>query len=1653
MADKVTTKTTYDISYNQSNPNVNKLIKKTFEDITQKDIKVGFIDPNKGYVIDVSICEANDYAKLNPGTKFIFRDGDNNINYLGINDINNLTPDNLKPKGTCDGLQAPKTCNVPPTIQILGGGGVGAAANPVIGTDGSLLAIDLVHGGYGYQYAPQININDLCKIGSGAVATATLGNIVDVEETYENEIEDYEICEPNDPGYGNVYGPNGEDLGAWDPDIYINSGKSSIVAEIQKYQQNLLKYKNPFWTTRKFKPSSIVAPDKKNYVQAYSVDYPAAWNQFMNDYAISPVPPSNVPGSDNAGKLFIMQWDVEFPYDGEYIFRGLCDNFAKLYIDNLPVSDLAAFNGAVTPLQKTIKKGIHKIRVDLLNAPIKELVTKSTKVIPPKQPPAAPPPELIDMLRFYTSDFSGPALATHFYASDPNNEFIRENNFILEGTAFKLFKNTSNVPGTVDVYRLFNGPIGDHLFTIDGAEKGSAVLGGYNYEGVVGKAYSQPGPDRIEVVRYFKPSTGEHFYVTDAEEMKNLGAQGYVKEFTAFYAPTAAPTVATVAPVATPDTTTTQSPIKNVSVFNTIDYISKANRTLWRINPSAGAGSGFLNQYGILPFDPNSSPLIPDTEINLTAPVPIFGNAKKIYYGKDSSGEFFISVPPTNGQPVSRNNTPGKASITVDANSPEGKSITQEILNQKNTKFAPSAQSESYAGTHTIIWDNINFPADGEYIVRIAVDDNVTLHIGNTTIRKEGFFPGTSTGTGDLSEPHYFKAGNYKIRAELEQIKGTALSRGNPMVLAVDIQTSYITQEIISAKSWNQNPMGVSLTIDAPEPPVPQEKPLVQEGRCPPNPFWTTRLPNSSEKWYPVRYIVSSPPTSTTPTTSAAPPVSLVADTEITLTQSISIFGGAKKIYYGVDSQGEFFTNLPPSNGRTVTRIDVTGVKSSITVDANSTEGQSIKNQISNQKTINFTSSPQSVLSSPWSKFMNEYAISPTKPLDTPGSDKAGITYTNSWEIDIPYDGKYGVRGTVDNTGRVLIDGKEVHKLEGFNVGSPKTTKVDLKKGKHNISVEVYNAPIGTSNLINKKIFSTKDWQAPPASTVGTATTQTIPLAGVSLIDMLRFVTADFGPPGPPALATHFYTSNPNNEFIRENRFVLEGIAFKLFENSSNVPGTVDVYRLFDGPTGDHFFTTSGEEKNLAVLGGYNYEGIVGKAYSQPGPDRIEVVRYFKPSTGEHFYTTSVEEMKNLGSNGYVRESAVFYAPTAVPTTTITTRTAPTTTITTYGSGTRKDGVIYSGPELFYSFIKGYGPFIRDYSVSPKVFDKISEPDNRLPGTRVMKWLNVDFPEDGEYTVELESDDFSIVKIGGREVATTTLGNPKTVLTGNPITANITKGKYEVEITLTNIDTGGPQIFTQNPTAVALRITKMIDVGTLNQQTWYSNPMGVSAVLIPPPCPRKITGRGVISKIVVTDPGNDYNPPPEDPGGPGYPATLQLSDIQVTNGGINYNCGVDKIKIVPDNGTVVSYTCDAFGVITGVNVDQPGIGFVEYPTIYMETETGINFSAVPVFTVVRDPIGIATDKLIQVTDLVGLKQTGYVDGRPYYGSVFYENGIRYAGNYKTIGTPIPVYNTLQESITANVTTPPSAIERFGTDVTSNDPRLNIPGTPQDTTGP
>ena len=70
----------------------------------REDIRVAYISPDQGLVENVSICDANAYAKLNPGTVFIFKRRDK-IKYLNINGVNALTPDDMLPEEEeCPGI-------------------------------------------------------------------------------------------------------------------------------------------------------------------------------------------------------------------------------------------------------------------------------------------------------------------------------------------------------------------------------------------------------------------------------------------------------------------------------------------------------------------------------------------------------------------------------------------------------------------------------------------------------------------------------------------------------------------------------------------------------------------------------------------------------------------------------------------------------------------------------------------------------------------------------------------------------------------------------------------------------------------------------------------------------------------------------------------------------------------------------------------------------------------------------------------------------------------------------------------------------------------------------------------------------------------------------------------------------------------------------------------------------------------------------------------------------------------------------------------------------------------------------------------------------------------------------------------------------------
>lgn len=1186
---------------------------------TKDDIKVGYIDPTLGYVDDVSVCEANEYAKNNPGTVFIFRDGDNNILYLNINEVNKLTPSDLVAKNDeCKGIQYYKECG-PPRIQFFGGNGIGAVGNPVVGLDGSILAVDVVSGGHGYQYPPLVSAKDDCQIGNGAVLTSVLGEIADRTEVYEGEedFEDYEICESNEVGYGLKYGPNGEILGPWEPGIYTKIGTDPIRREIEAFQSAL---KNPFWTTRESQPDRIIVQGKQYATQEATNVTDIRWGEFMNAYAISPVKPSDTLGTDEAGKVFSIEWELNFPISGEYIFRGVCDNVGKLFIDDSLVGDLKNFDQNPSPLQKTIQEGNHIVRVELVNVPEVEKTITQT-----------------------------------------------------ENAVDVTFKITGNGRNTNKMK--FSFVSDEQTFTLKGNDK-----------------------------------SGESSKVTV------------------------------------------------------------------KINPK----SKF-----------------------------------KVYASSTKEGGV--------EQGIIKNGTKNKEG---------GKGDSQRI-------FADHIQSDN---------------------------DNDDLQI--------------TTDIGSFRAFNKRKADEGRSTFDLE----FSVDDGNQ-----NPQT--VIDEIISSKSWAENPIGVSMIIEAPVPPVPQEQLPLPVGECPPNPIWTTRFTGSDQQWYPVK----------------------------------------------------------------------------------------------NER---------------WSNFFNRYAISPVLPLDTDGSDGSGIVHRNTWNIDIPYKGFYKFQVQRDNTARIYVDGNLAFDvttsgddkwIKSGLVNKVKAQKVFLEKGAHTISIELENTPQDVNSFIEEKIFSTQDWRVPNTS-------------NSSQVDVI-FRINEAGSDGSSIEISDILTANEDKDGREISKKVEVGKVYTVKASPSNrrLKSDGSIIRLED---------SNDDDFNDLVI-----RANQGKFYDVNGNTAKFVV----------------ENTKSL-------------SPTSIS----------------------KNGVTYDGPELFGHLDRAWGNYMNKYSVSPKVFNSINQPDERVIGSYTLTWKNVTFPEDGSYNINFQADNTGTVFVGGKKII------ESSQFTGekSQYTFNATAGTYDISIVLDNLKSSGRGsddfIFSKNPFGAALYISRQVTFTDNNKSSWTQNPMGISAILIPPPCAKKVGGKGVVERVIVNDPGNGYLPV-EEPG-TGYPVTLILDDIIVENPGINYS-DTDVIEIIPNNGAVLRPVIGSSGEVLDVEILNPGVGFNVYPSINMvpaletlsppesglrKPPTGINASFRPVFRVVRDPVQLLTENqinqqaLIQVTDLVGLKQTGYVDGRSYYGAVYYDEGVPYAGYYKTAGTQVRVYNTLQESITAQVTTRPSAIQRSGTDVKSNNPTLNIPGTPQST---
>ena len=1757
----------------------------------KNSIKVGYVDPERGYVTGVSRLEANKYAALNPGTRFIVTNRER-TRFLNINEVNALEPADLipsnNPSADSDGCQRVRGLrpgevdpnDLPVRLVFTGGSGIGAVGNPIFGRDGALLAVNLVRGGFGYRTPPNVRLRDGRGQGSGAVMRSLTGELAETEEVFDQEedFELYDLAGDTLPGYGDRYGPDGQNLGQWDPNLFASLAESPIGAEIQKYQDYLkqaidagggIPFGGPgtaakiecWWHTRKETPEIVVFRDKSTQVK-HDVSHPAWDEKFMNRFAVSPIPPSDIPGSDYAGQWCTFEWEENFPYTGEYTFRGMADNISKVYLDNELIIEPRNFKNGPLPKDTkkiTIQEGIHRIKIDLLNVPIRE-----------KPKPKKPQDLTITyhgLNRGSTRTSGERKYPIEFEKLNPSNRRIEVsgNNSRHDNNTLKL-KDGKGSDANVKFTILSSSPGVNAKFSDDGRElkvKGSGDVtirlkydDNPNYAGeavrsikIAGTTWRKERKHKGEETKTIKVGVtkevvGKGGYVVSGDKKKVKMKDGHGDDINSTFSIASStnnarfsndgkriesdgpgevklklewddnPKIAGVAVdkievggvvldqrgkkgsdtktlvikgAPNPSTSSNQSQ-KSETIFNTADYINKADRKLWRTNVY-GRG-GFLNNYGVCPF-------------NTRKPLP----------------------------------------------------------------------DNPYAGTHVIRWEHINFPADGNYDIEVDADDSVKLFIGNRTgdgamgignglrdINKGGDEVIIENGMNKTTYTRFFKKGKYRIRAELTQIPGGRFSfdkksrpkvspadvrfvrrggetymkvegsgsvdisfrlraddnpriagifadkirigkgpndsielkrtrtgvggRGrskgrikekevitgtasfeagreylvkavgsssgtgsriknngrtieyddnigngfdengdltitkvkgaqaapvkgvNPMALAIDIRSRVEEQPRISPRSWNQNPMGAALCIDAPLPPIPQEPPVEGEGRCPKNPIWTTRFPGSSESWWPV------------------------------------------------------------------------------TLDAR------------------------------WSKFMNRFALSPLPPRREKNTDGGGgKVYSTTWDFEAPYDGFYALKGTCDNWGRVLVNGGSTYeyKLRGFKTVSPPIEKFFLPQGNHTITVEVENQKTLKKKTAKKKVFSTKDWIKPlvegppnPAELLveyrGLNQGITKPVSGDKNYP-IQF--EDLNPSNRRIEVSGNNSRNDNNTLkLRDGHGSDANVKFTIMSTSPGVSakfsndgrqlltkgkGNVTIRLKYDdNPNyageavrsitiagkkwrkerkhkGEETHTINVGSKDTTEVvgkGGYRVSGNSVKMRDGHGND-INSTFSIVSSTVDAKFSSDGKRIEYKGSgkitlklqwNDDPKKYGVAVDSIAVGGKVWNQRGEKGSKVQTIDvtaesnikggvtSGKQIGGVTYDGPVLFNGNNKNWSEFMNNMNVSPYL-PPLNEDNPDLPGDRTFTFSNVNFFESGSQEIKFQSDDNATLFIDGKKVAESKSfrGTP------NVTRVDLSAGRYEIKVVVNNLRFRR-NAFTNNPTGFALDIRKEVVIFR-ESKSWLDNPVGVSAILIPPPCPKIVRGVGIVTDVIIEEPG--YYPPQPPPPGSGYPVVLQLTGITPTAPGINY--GPDDVVCVENaDGTRICFpiTPGNFGQVNQVLV-EPILIPPEFPTLTLDSDTGVGFVGRPVIRPVIVPENILPpEDIIQVTDLVGLKQTGYVNGKPYYGSVFSKDGQLFAGIYETIGELIPVYATLQESIDNQVTTRPSAILRQGTDVTSNDPRLNIPGTPE-----
>ena len=129
----------------------------------------------------------------------------------------------------------------------------------------------------------------------------------------------------------------------------------------------------------------------------------------------------------------------------------------------------------------------------------------------------------------------------------------------------------------------------------------------------------------------------------------------------------------------------------------------------------------------------------------------------------------------------------------------------------------------------------------------------------------------------------------------------------------------------------------------------------------------------------------------------------------------------------------------------------------------------------------------------------------------------------------------------------------------------------------------------------------------------------------------------------------HFYTTSANEKAQIQATipyFNYEGSPWSTPDQSAD---THDVFRFFDTKTGNHFYTESVNERDsiIANIASYKFEGVSFEAYNAAdGAGHITLERFYNTQTGQHHFAGNAEEAASLKQGlqgpGWIDEGKAF---------------------------------------------------------------------------------------------------------------------------------------------------------------------------------------------------------------------------------------------------------------------------------------------------------------------------------------------------------------------------------------------------------------------------